>query len=609
MQEVKKRGWVKNAAIIFLSVMLVLTFFSNTIMNRSLPEVAAERVQSGQLDVRIRGTGVVSANESYEVKSEQTRKVDSVPVKVGDTVEVGDTLLFFADAESEDIKLAQQELDELMLQYRLKLVDASNGEYEKENRAIENAQRELDEHKADMEKNNVTDEMISQAETRADNAEKAVKNQEDFIAKLEAASGGATVADLEKAQKDYDTVYLIYGTWYERLVEETNDWMERNEVTERDEQNAQRDVYMEALVERYKLLIAQAELESVSVRELTVETFSAESGENGEVTLFAKAIQPPRGINVDHMKKMVDAYAAVNPKKLALDAAKSASGLSEAKDKLIDLERYKSDCDEAVTELKEKQTTYKTLKSGLAAKQDALEAAINALADAQKADQKEDIQLQADREKINEKKVELSALQGGGSGASVTSPVNGIVKSIEITAGNTASSNSTLMTIEVPDRGYGISFSVTTEQSKKVKVGDQAEVSGGYWGRQVTATLVGIKTDPQNPGTNKLLQFKLEGEVDSGSQLSVSIGERGGNYESIVPNSALRTDNNGDFVLVVVSKSSPLGNRYVAQRVDVKVQAKDDVRCAVSGGLSYSDMVITTSNKPLEPGMLVRLPD
>ena len=609
MQEVKKRGWVKNAAIIFLSVMLVLTFFSNTIMNRSLPEVAAERVQSGQLDVRIRGTGVVSANESYEVKSEQTRKVDSVPVKVGDTVEVGDTLLFFADAESEDIKLAQQELDELMLQYRLKLVDASNGEYEKENRAIENAQRELDEHKADMEKNNVTDEMISQAETRADNAEKAVKNQEDFIAKLEAASGGATVADLEKAQKDYDTVYLIYGTWYERLVEETNDWMERNEVTERDEQNAQRDVYMEALVERYKLLIAQAELESVSVRELTVETFSAESEENGEVTLFAKAIQPPRGINVDHMKKMVDAYAAVNPKKLALDAAKSASGLSEAKDKLIDLERYKSDCDEAVTELKEKQTTYKTLKSGLAAKQDALEAAINALADAQKADQKEDIQLQADREKINEKKAELSALQGGGSGASVTSPVNGIVKSIEITAGNTASSNSTLMTIEVPDRGYGISFSVTTEQSKKVKVGDQAEVSGGYWGRQVTATLVGIKTDPQNPGTNKLLQFKLEGEVDSGSQLSVSIGERGGNYESIVPNSALRTDNNGDFVLVVVSKSSPLGNRYVAQRVDVKVQAKDDVRCAVSGGLSYSDMVITTSNKPLEPGMLVRLPD
>ena len=36
----KKREWVKTAAIIFLTVMLILTFFSNTFMNYSLPEVA-----------------------------------------------------------------------------------------------------------------------------------------------------------------------------------------------------------------------------------------------------------------------------------------------------------------------------------------------------------------------------------------------------------------------------------------------------------------------------------------------------------------------------------------------------------------------------------------
>ena len=37
----KKRAWIKNAIIIFLAVMLLLTFFSNTILNYSLPEVAA----------------------------------------------------------------------------------------------------------------------------------------------------------------------------------------------------------------------------------------------------------------------------------------------------------------------------------------------------------------------------------------------------------------------------------------------------------------------------------------------------------------------------------------------------------------------------------------
>ena len=43
----KRRDWVKNAAIVFLTIMLILTFFSNTIMNYSLPEVAIQYIQSG----------------------------------------------------------------------------------------------------------------------------------------------------------------------------------------------------------------------------------------------------------------------------------------------------------------------------------------------------------------------------------------------------------------------------------------------------------------------------------------------------------------------------------------------------------------------------------
>ena len=113
----------------------------------------------------------------------------------------------------------------------------------------------------------------------------------------------------------------------------------------------------------------------------------------------------------------------------------------------------------------------------------------------------------------------------------------------------------------------------------------------------------------ETPAEKKLLSFKLEGDVTSGAQISIAIGERGGSYDTIVPNSAVRTDNNGSFVLAFVAKSSPLGNRYVAQRIDVKVLAKDDVNSAVSGGLTTSEFVITTSSKPIEPGMLVRMPD
>ena len=115
---VKKRGWVKNAAIIFLSVMLVLTFFSRTIMNHSLPEVATASVTSGSINARIRGTGSVTAGDSYEVVVNQTRKVETVYVKVGDKVETGDVLFVLSDADSSELKEAQELLDRMQEELR-----------------------------------------------------------------------------------------------------------------------------------------------------------------------------------------------------------------------------------------------------------------------------------------------------------------------------------------------------------------------------------------------------------------------------------------------------------------------------------------------------------
>ena len=91
-QNVKKREWVKNAAIIFLAVMLVLTFFSNTILNRTLPEVVTRYVEAGTIDSKVRISGTVSARENYDVLIDQTRKVASVNVKVGQAVSTGDLL-------------------------------------------------------------------------------------------------------------------------------------------------------------------------------------------------------------------------------------------------------------------------------------------------------------------------------------------------------------------------------------------------------------------------------------------------------------------------------------------------------------------------------------
>ena len=157
--------------------------------------------------------------------------------------------------------------------------------------------------------------------------------------------------------------------------------------------------------------------------------------------------------------------------------------------------------------------------------------------------------------------------------------------------------------------GYTLSFSVTNEQSRRLKVGDTATVSNYYWGREVLATLSNIKTDPKNPQNNKILTFDLSGDVTPGAELTLSVGQKSANYDIIIPNSSIRSDTNGSFVLRVEAKNSPLGNRYIARRVGVEVLAEDDMNSAVTGDLGYGDYVITTSNAPVKNGDMVRLAD
>ena len=156
---------------------------------------------------------------------------------------------------------------------------------------------------------------------------------------------------------------------------------------------------------------------------------------------------------------------------------------------------------------------------------------------------------------------------------------------------------------------HTLTFSVTNDQAQRLRIGDTATISNYYWGNSVTATLTTIRTDPKNPQTNKVLTFDLEGDVTSGAEMTISVGQKSANYDIIVPNSAIKSDNNGSFVLAVAVKSSPLGNRYTARRVSVEVLASDDNNSAVVADLNNGDYVITTSSSPVSSGDMVRIAD
>lgn len=105
-----KKEKIKTVAIVFLTILLVLTFFSNTIMNHSLVEVSTETVSSGSITTKVRGTGTVTAGDLYELKIDDIRKVRTINVKPGDEINQGDIVATLEDEESEELETAKEDL-------------------------------------------------------------------------------------------------------------------------------------------------------------------------------------------------------------------------------------------------------------------------------------------------------------------------------------------------------------------------------------------------------------------------------------------------------------------------------------------------------------------
>ncbi|MEI3212352.1 MAG: hypothetical protein V8S42_08605 [Lachnospiraceae bacterium] len=242
--------------------------------------------------------------------------------------------------------------------------------------------------------------------------------------------------------------------------------------------------------------------------------------------------------------------------------------------------------------LKAAQAVYDLLKQ----EQTELAADINAELDLSKASKD-----------IQEKKDEFAKLKEKSEGSAIVAPVAGTISNLAYVAGETTKPEEAAAVIQVDGKGYTVSFFVTNEQSKKVQVGDVGELQNAWYYDDAMVTLAAIKPDPESNGQKKLLVFNVTGSSIQATSLNISVGQRSAEYELTVPNSAIREDKNGKFILIVESKSGPISNGYIATRVDVEVLASDDNNTAISAGLYGYEYVITTSTKPVEAGKQVRL--
>ena len=614
--KVKKREWVKDAAIVFLAVLLVLTFFSNTIMNRTLPEVATAAVHEGAIIAKVRGTGTVTATGKHQVKAKETRTVRAVMIKVGQEVKAGDVLFVLGEGDETELEQAQERLRSLQTSYEKTALSTPIYDYSSYNRAIESAQnaynRAMDDLIEAQNKQAAADNPVTQA------AYNRYEDARRYAEELEAEYDRGRIAVLQQ-----EISYLQNQIW--QMEEEARAAVAAQEAAlaaAQEKCNAAQSAYYEA-ENAYQTAKEEYEFVLRNVDSATEDVF------NDTYDAYINADNAFRQAE----RNLKDAENEVTSAEIALENARNAAigpGYEAAQAQLAADEIELASLDEtahyeavraAIEERDRLYSEYEKLAGSAAedvkyaerALEDAtvtLQSAYDSLTYAQENNNRSaatvGIELESIAKEIALQQEKIKSLAGDESNT-VLADVPGTVSTIDCTAGDTVLKSSLMCTLEVPDMGYTLSFSVTNDQAQRLRIGDTATVSNYYWGNSVTATLSTIRTDPKNQQGGKVLVFDLTGDVTAGSELTISVGQKSANYDLIVPNSAVKSDSNGSFVLAVAVKSSPLGNRYTARRVSVEVVASDDSNSAVVADLSNGDYVITTSSAPIKSGDMVRL--
>ena len=573
-----RKDKIKNITIIFLLVMLILTFFSNTIMNYSLVEVSTQQVTSGQITSKVRGSGSVEASESYSVTIEETRKIATVNVKKDAEVATGDLLFTLEDTDSDELDAAKKSLNEAQAAYESAVltagitvaerqsIEAGKGssltqkqnEIAAANQRVKDAQAAVDAAQASVDKIKAQIDAVSNSTTDTTAEEKAVldaekKNSEaqDSLTSAESAytpvksAYDTALSGLQSSQSTYDEA----KTAYDNLP---------STATEADKQTAKTSV-----------AIAETKLKA------------------------AKATYDARK---DDLNKVQGSY----------DSAKSAA--TDSKNALSNANYNLSVKKLTGTNTAEANNLQAQLNTATAALTDANSALTSATNDQKKVTDKisGEVTIASAYKTMTDLQEEVAKLQAKSIGTEITSPISGTVTDIAVTAGTTVNANDVMMTIQPENKAYVLQFSVTENQAKKVRVGDTAEILNNWYGNDVSAVVSAIRKDPQNR-SNSIIICEMKGDVSVGDSYTLSIGEQSSNYDTIVPTSAIREDSNGKFILIIESKSTPLGNRYYARRVDVDVITSDDTKSAVTGALEGYEYVITTTTKPIKENEQVRL--
>ncbi|MBW7459732.1 efflux RND transporter periplasmic adaptor subunit, partial [Paenibacillus sepulcri] len=105
------KRYLRKVIFLFIVGIALLTLFSNTLLNYSVPQVTLQQAAPGALQYVISGSGAVEAAQTHDLYTSSVWPVSKVYVQTGDQVKNGQTLVTF------DTKSAREALEDDRTRY------------------------------------------------------------------------------------------------------------------------------------------------------------------------------------------------------------------------------------------------------------------------------------------------------------------------------------------------------------------------------------------------------------------------------------------------------------------------------------------------------------
>lgn len=635
--ESKLQGTAVRLLCAFFALVLALTLLSRAADGVTVPRVTAGNPKTGVLTQRVTGRGTIDPLGDLNLTLPGGILINNILVEKGGRVEAGDTLL--------ELDLGDLEEQITVLQEKIRILDlrlaaAEAGATTADTDAVLAAQQRLADKEADLlrlqEKQAQSgtrtaedaalaqadhDQAVEDYERAVEKAEKAlvkaadqaIQEAEDALAAAQESaedtiiSAKASLAGAEDAANSESKL--------RRAASEEVDEIRAKLKAAREWQSSGADATPEEVTSTQGDIDTLEKMLEAAVERLSSFSNSSTAGNNAQRAKEALQRTEERGAAkiAEAEEKLETVRAEQEAKKRALDvsedaAVSAAQSAVEAAEKAI-RDQTRSAEDGALTaedQLFEAQRAVEEARRGIETAEKALENASRTDETSRRQAEIERMGYRADRRALQKSLDELTAIAA--NGGKLTAPVSGVVQSIVDAVGKTQEGVSAAA-LSRSDQGFTVTCQMDQDEAQKLALGDEARITFTREGESETAkaniTAIGAADDK---GLVTVTADLPQGNWPTGGSAELEVSRRSAQYDTCLPISALRSEGQDDFVLVLREQRTVMGTEQTVEKVLVKVLEQDSENMAVSSDtLQRDDKVITTASKPVEEGDRVRL--